>query len=95
MKLPHQRKYAYGIHRHFPLFSPAQCTQCECDVKYEWMWHFVSGPWIGGAGCHRYLCTDCVPTKKAAHVYACEFSVRNLPPGKVLVPPPPPPSVKK
>lgn len=95
MKLPHQRKYTHGIFRHFPLFRPKQCVNCEYDVVREKMWHFVGGPWVGGLGRHYYLCKDCVPTKKAAHVYACEFSVRNLPPNTVLVPPPPPPPVKK
>ena len=47
----------------FPVFFMTECLFCNDSIQWEYMWHWISGPFYGGQGHRKHACMDCCPTK--------------------------------
>lgn len=46
-----------------PVLFATQCCACKEGIKWEYMWHFTTGPYHGAIGKVRYVCLLCAPLK--------------------------------
>jgi hypothetical protein len=63
-------KYEYGVNIEFPIFHWKTCCSCKKEFRREKGYSFVAGPFCGGIGRRRYVCTTCCPTIDDVHAYA-------------------------
>lgn len=64
-----------------------KCCNCDHYVRREPMWMFVTGPYYGGKGVTRYLCTSCAPDEAAAEQQINEYNNQSPPPPGPELPP--------
>lgn len=65
MKREHIRKYE-NLWSLFPLLFWYECCGCDREFRREHGWRAITGPYGGGGGRVRYLCSECAPTREAA-----------------------------
>ena len=91
MKRQRQKKYEHGIYRTFSMFGWVVCEQCEVEFCRESGWRALTGPFFNGQGHWKYVCGKCVPTRKEAHRFFCNYV---MPPRKRPIIAPPPQRIK-
>lgn len=59
-----------SVYHTYPLIFWQRCSCCKLDFRREWGWRYLSGPYFGGRGRWRYLCSSCAPNREAASLLA-------------------------
>lgn len=80
--------------RTFPL-TWVECCSCYHEVRFEFAWHFVIGPYHNGIGVDIHLCRQCSPSKSNAMHFAKVYREQRIeqmkpPQGEKSVQPPKP-----
>lgn len=70
-----------------PWFFWETCVECRKEFRREKGWRVFGGPFYGGQGTFRYLCSTCAPTEeKAIEIFTKKPTLPTNPP---RVPPKP------